>query len=402
MIQQNLLSFWFCRFVAVLFLTVLASRAVAEENPKQKQTEISQSDLHSYQLLARVAYQIGKEDLSLPKDGISDSLMTANGQLKHSLKLTPAMGTKAKVSETLDVSCKVKFDFPEFPIAKANMFIPVILVISCENSKTGYLWTQFARPVLRITKEQPAKAEISMGDSNFTAPSGEYMFTTMLFTQLSPERPPFLLNIKRTQFSIKPEKEKAQLDQKRLENSEKDLYTFQLLARVAYQIGKDDLSLPKDGMTDALMTANGPIEASINKLTPVAGTSTKASEIQEISCNTKYNWPEFPSSKADMSIPTFLALSCENSISGHLWTQFSRSELRIHKGQPAMAEEALIISRSMDPDKYKLTAMMFLKLSPESPLVLLDIKRSQFTVKAEKKKSQHKQKSDGLKEKSKK
>lgn len=399
MIQRNLASFWFCQFVALLFLTILASPVVAEENSKQKRTGISKSDLHTYQLLARVAYQIGKDFRSLHKGGKSDSLMTANGQLKHSLKLTPAIGTKAKASETLEVSCKVEFDFPEFPIAKADMSIPLILVFSCENSKTGYLWTHFARPVLRFSKEQPTNAELSTGDSSFTAPPGEYTITAMLFAQLSPERPLFLLNIKRTQFTIMPEYEKAQLDQKRPENSEKDLHTYQLLARVVYQIGKDYLSLPKDGMRDALMTANGPIEASINKLTPVAGTSTKASEIGGASFNTEYHWPEFPISKAEMSIPGFLVLTCEDSKSGHVWTQFGRPELRIHKGQPAVAGMSMFYTELMNPGKYILTAMVFVKLSPESPLALLDIKRSQFTVEPEKEKTQHKNQRDGEKSK---
>lgn len=399
MIQRNLASFWFCQFVALLFLTILASPVVAEENSKQKRTAISKSDLHTYQLLARVAYQIGKDDLSLHKGGKSDSLMTVNGQLRHSFKLTPAMGTKVKASETLDVSCKAKFDFPEFPIANADMSIPLILVFSCENSKTGYLWTHFGRPVLRITKEQPAKVETSTGYSSFTAPPGEYTITAMLFAQLSPERPLFLLNIKRTQFTIMPEHEKAQLDQRRPENSEKDLHTYQLLARVAYQIGKDYLSLPKDGMRDALMTANGPIEASINKLTPVAGTSTKASEIGGASFNTEYHWPEFPISKAEMSIPGFLVLTCEDSNSGHVWTQSGRPELRIDKGDPAVAGMSMYYTELMNPGKYILTAMVFVKLSPERPLALLDIKRSQFTVEPEKEKTQHKNQRDGVKSK---
>lgn len=55
MIQRNLLSFWFCPFVSLLFLTILASTVVAEESSKQKQAAISKSDLHTYQILTRVA-----------------------------------------------------------------------------------------------------------------------------------------------------------------------------------------------------------------------------------------------------------------------------------------------------------------------------------------------------------
>lgn len=389
MIQRNLLLFWFSPFVSLLFMTILASTVVAEENSKQKHTAISKSDLHKYQILTRVAYQIGKDDRSLHKGDKSDSMMTENGELRHSFKLTPAMGTKVKASETLDVSCKAKFDFPEFPIAKANMSIPLILVFSCENSKTGYLWTHFARPVLRFLKEQPTNAELSTGDSSFTAPPGEYTITAMLFAQLSPERPLFLLNIKRTQFTIMPEYEKAQLDQKCPENSEKDLHTYQLLARVAYQIGKDYLSLPKDGMRDALMTENGPIEASIDKLTPVAGTSTKGSEVQEVSCSTEFNWPEFPISKADVSIPIFLVLYCEDSQMGHIRTDYSRPELRISKGQPSKAGLSIGRRGAMEPGEYTITAMLFAKLLPESSLSLLDIKQTHFTVKAEQAASQN-------------
>tara|TARA_R110002095_G_scaffold153786_2_gene133617 strand:+ start:779 stop:1225 length:447 start_codon:yes stop_codon:yes gene_type:complete len=137
------------------------------------------------------------------------------------------------------------------------------------------------------------------------------------------------------------------------------------------------------------MTKNGPIEASIDKLTPVAGTSSKASEVQEVSCSTMYNWPEFPISKADVSIPIFLVLSCEESKTGHVWTDCSRPELRIPKGQPSKAELSIGRRGSMKAGKYTITAMLFAKLLPESSLSLLDIKQTHFTVKAEQAASQN-------------
>ena len=398
MIQRNLLSFWFYQFATVLFLSILAFSVVAEENPKQKRTEISKCDLQSYQMLARVAYQIGKEDLSLPEDGMTDTLMTYNGPLEASInKLTPIAGSNIKSSEAQEISCNAIFDCPEFPIAKADTSIPVIMVLSCEDSATGHVWTDFNRPLLRISKGQPTSKELSMGRSSSMNP-GKYILTAMLFVKLSPEKSLALLDLKRTQFTVEPVKS----NQKQMKTSERDLQTYQILTRVAYQIGKDDFTLPKDSRLAALMTENGPIEAWIHKLTPVAGTSTMASESQVISCNTKYNWPEFPISKADLLIPTFLIFSCEDSKSRHVWTQYSRPELRIQKGNLAVAGASLSRSSFMNPGKYMLTAMMFLKLSPESPLTLLDFKRTQFTVEAEKKKTQYKQKSDGLKEKSKK
>ncbi|WP_339731471.1 hypothetical protein [uncultured Gimesia sp.] len=214
MTQRNLLSIYSCQLIALLFLSVLVSSAVAEEKVKQRQTGTSKKDLHTYQLVARVAYQIGKDKLSLQKNNKPDSLKTENGRIEASIdKLTPVAGDITKASKIQEVSFHALFDWPEFPISKADMSIPVVMALSCEDSVTGHVWTDFGKPVLRIHKGQPAVAEVSLGRSGSMVP-GKYLLTAMLFVKLSPESSLSLMDIKQIKFTIEPEAVKTSPQQK--------------------------------------------------------------------------------------------------------------------------------------------------------------------------------------------
>jgi hypothetical protein len=159
-----------------------------------------------------------------------------------------------------------------------------------------------------------------------------------------------------------------------------DLGTQRLIAHIAYQLGKNDASVPKPLVGQPVTTANGVMSASIDELTPVSGSTLDASNVQVVNCHAKFEWPNQKVSTADEEIPVIMVLSFNEKQTGRVWSLMGKPLLRLDKGQPSTCENGIGYESTLPPGNYSVTALLFARLSPEKPPTLLDVKSTEFVV----------------------
>ncbi|QDV17103.1 hypothetical protein Pan153_17380 [Gimesia panareensis] len=381
MLHQSSL-FFCCTFFVSLLFTAPTTSIFAEEkaNPNVIDKKI---DLHTYCLLSRVAYQIGKEKYFLPNECKLDSLNTVNGLIKTSIdRLTIAESNVAESSKIQKVSFRTIFTWPEFPIANSDLSIPTVTVLICEESKTGHMWSEFIKDELIVPKGSPAMEELSLEHSE-SMNSGEYTITAIVFAELSPERPLSLLAIRQEHFTVT---ESGVTNSKQTIKDDQNLKTCQLLAFVAHQIGSEKYLIPKDKLPNTRLNIYDQVKYSI-KVLPPPGTKVKIPEALSMSCVVESDWIDFPLIQADLSIPVILAVSCESSEKGHLWTDFFRPIAHVSWNQPVPSEFSLSKElngvrggKRVPAGEYTMTSMLFVNIPPKNLPTLIGIKQTKFTI----------------------
>lgn len=375
-------------FGVLLVLAMLATTVGAEEKQQQRKMEPLQADLHTCRLLAQVAYRIGKGKYDLPENCNLYSLQTSNGRIEASIdRLTPAEGTVTQASEFQEVSFHSKFTWPEIPVAKTDLSIPIVLTLSCEEVRSGHLWTEFGRNRIGISQKQPAVAELDL-KHNGSLKSGEYTITAMVFAELSAANPLSLLAIRQTHLIIA---ESGEVHSRPISARDRDLQTCQLLSRIAYQIGSDKFHLPPNDLMQARLSVYNQLKYTL-ELLPVPGTTARGSEILSGDCTASFDWIDFPLVQADLRLSGFLSVSWENADRVHLWSDLSKPEVGISWNQPGpsvlqMTQElnSLRTGKLLPPGNYRGTALLYVKLPPQGIYTLVGIKQTRFTLETDQK-----------------
>lgn len=388
-------------FAVLLVLAMLATTVGAEEKLQQRKIEPRHAGLHTCRLLAQMAYRIGKGKYALPENCKLDSLQTGNGRIEVSIdRLTPAEGAVTKASELQEVSFHSKFTWPEFPVAKTDLSIPIVLTLSCEEARSGHVWTEFGRNRIGVSPKQPAVAELDL-KHNGSLRSGEYTITAMVFAELSTANPLSLLAIRQTHLSIA---ESGEVRARPIPARDRDLQTCQLLSRIAYQIGSDKFHLPPDDLMQARLSVYNQLKYTL-ELLPVPGATARGSEKLTGDCTASFDWIDFPLVLADLRLSAFLSVSWENADQVHLWSDISKPEVGISCDQPGpsvvqMTQELkrLRTGKLLPPGNYRGTALLYVKLPPQGIYTLVGIKQTRFTLAPDQKKPEPDNKEEKVRE----